>query len=366
MPWAPCASGGALQLSAAAMSPASMMAWPAFQCLGMQPGLINLNEGWDFLDGLSTPRPGSPALGTGHPVPVFTDASDPSTNTPPSTTSTPDSTTPLEDHTPYVRQLADLNVKLYEHFKILPPASAKPTDLIPPTLASAESHLFPIDSTFLLTQSLIEIASHLYPSSSSTFPSPSSSSSPPCPSATTAASSTTGTHHHPPDKATALLLLSCADRVFDIYSLIFTHMRACLAHSHLPQQQPGRGPPRTPDGRALALPQLRIGRFAPPAEAALAGYMFMVLLMAGGLMERLRAVLGAWKRGGAASGGGAVSSGGDDFEEEARAQMEKRAGEVVGEMVRTRRLFMEMSATGPGKGAGDVLTFFMAQGLGRD
>ncbi|GAB1319931.1 hypothetical protein MFIFM68171_10141 [Madurella fahalii] len=354
----------------------------------MQTGLINPNVAWDFFSGFMTPlcetrEPGlEVSSGT---TSLLSNTTGPSSNAPSATT------TATADPGPYIRQLADLNVKLYEHFKLLPPACNQPTIL--PSLSDAR--LFPIDSTFVLTQSLIEITSHLYPTpspcpiSSTTSSSSSSSSSSSVPQSTSSSSScsssgsssnsrsstttaTASTPANPPvDQATTLLLLSCADRVFDIYSLIFTHMRTCIAHHSTAAPLDGRK-------LALALPQLRIGGFAPPAEVAVAGYMFMVILMAGGLFERLREALGFWRDGGGSGSAGGIEKAGEggnpadyaasarrrsgfpDFTEAAREEVGKRARAVAGEIASTRRLFLDMPEMK--KGSGDVLAMFMPGG----
>ncbi|KXX78191.1 Transcription factor ACEII [Madurella mycetomatis] len=242
----------------------------------MQSGLISPNTAWDFFSGFMSPPPGNPESGIGvacGATPLLTNAAGPSSNALPATAAAP-------DPAPYIRQLADLNVKLYEHCKMLSPICPNPP-AVPPSLSNAR--LFPIDSTFLLTQSLIEITTHLYPAASP-FPGGSSGSS-----GSSGRGNSTGSCSVPDgphtDQATALLLLSCANRVFDIFSLLFGHMRSCIAHNATPIRV---------DGKTLALPQLRIGKFAPPTEVAVAGYMFIVILMAGGLFERLREALGLW------------------------------------------------------------------------
>ncbi|KAK3681568.1 hypothetical protein B0T22DRAFT_472474 [Podospora appendiculata] len=173
-----------------------------------------------------------------------------------------DASTPPEvtfqdvDPTQCIRQLAELNVKLYEHAEILPAVTMDPNGQLP----TSDGRLFPIDETFIVTQAFIDVVDRLYPRIGRIS-------------------------NFVPDHATVLLLLSCANRVFDIYQIIVGHMKACIAH---------RITPVTTDGRAVSLPKIHIGRYAPPSPAAITMHMLMVILMASNLFDQLQDVLGVW------------------------------------------------------------------------
>jgi len=216
----------------------------------------------------------------------------------------------------YVRQLADLNVQLYEHAETLPPLSMATRDRTP----TLDGRMFAIDKTFGMTQTLIDVINRLYPraGTSSEFV---------------------------PDQGTVLLLLSCANRVFDIYEVIFGHMRGCIQHQLTPV---------TADGKTLMLPQLRIGTFAPPTPAAIAMHMLMVVMMASSLFDQLQEVLGVWRGATSDHKWGSLgrtevelavgtASHVPDFTDEARSEVSRRASVVAGEIVSTRQLLLGMS-----------------------
>ncbi|KAK3331808.1 hypothetical protein B0T19DRAFT_472826 [Cercophora scortea] len=229
--------------------------------------------------------------------------------------STPPEEATLQDVDPTqcIRQLAELNVKLYEHAEILPAVTMDPNGQLP----TSDGRLFPIDETFTITQAFIDVVDRLYPRVGRVS-------------------------HFVPDHATVLLLLSCANRVFDIYQIIIGHMKACIAH---------RVTPVTADGRAISLPKIRIGRYAPPSPAAITMHMLMVILMASNLFDQLQDVLGVWWNGDTATTA-PVQSGPEraevelavgqrarfpEFTDEAKSAMAVRAARVAKEIVGTRQ-----------------------------
>ena len=197
-----------------------------------------------------------------------------------------------------VRKLATLNVELYQHNSTLPPTSSSRTDRTP----SAEGRIFAIDETFRLTQSLIDTLRILYPSVGQANP------------------------EFVPDQGTLLLIMSCSTRVFDIYEVIFAHMRGCIQHSLTPV---------TPDGNTIRLPPLRIGSFAPPTPSAIAMHMLLVIIMASQLFDHLQEVLGSWHR--SRAGSEARVPG---FTNEAAAEMVNRARNVAGEILAARQMVL--------------------------
>lgn len=220
----------------------------------------------------------------------------------------------------YVRQLADLNVRLCEHMNMLPPLgnAASSAGIMP----SRNGQLFPIDETFSLTQSLIDHLKHLYPPSVSD------------PSRT-------------PDQGTLLLIMSCSGRVFDIYEVIFGHMAGCINHNITPL---------TSAGKTMLLPQVRIGAYTPPKAAAIAMQMLLIVLLAAELFDQLQEALGVWRhrRAAPADGSHGRLEGGvehalvgpkrryPDFAENTRSEMERRATTVAAEIGNMRQRLLSL------------------------
>jgi hypothetical protein len=214
----------------------------------------------------------------------------------------------------YVRELADLNVSLYEHASKLPAVTMVPTD----RAASLDGQLFAIDETFRMTQSLIDLIKTLY--------------RPPHPGNWT------------PDQGTLLLIMSCTNRVFDVYEVIFGHMRGCIQHNITPV---------TSEGKTIVLPQVRIGSFAPPTPSAIAMHMLLIVLMASELFSELQDVLGCWRhnklvevdsprgeRVRKLNSPGAET--GPEFTDEVSLEMARRARAVAGEITRSRDLLLSI------------------------
>ncbi|OJD18273.1 hypothetical protein AJ78_01712 [Emergomyces pasteurianus Ep9510] len=194
----------------------------------------------------------------------------------------------------HVRMLTDLNAKLFEHAAKLPPVSAKLCDI----RASLPNRAFEIDDMFCLIQNLIDVINDIY--SYNILPSEKQ------PAERTASASSSflnskindqdQPHGHSnsttpstldkraPDRATFLLILSCYDRVMDIYQCLFTHIESCIKHLATPM---------TPEDQATQLPELRIGSYKPPIESAVAMKMFLFHTMARQLCVQLQTVLGA-------------------------------------------------------------------------
>jgi len=229
---------------------------------------------------------------------------------------------PTKDPIHYIQQLADLNVRLYENAKSLPPVATGPTAT---KLPSMEGRLFAIDETFKMTQTLVDIANELYPRAR-----PAS--------------------HSAPDQATVLLLLSCANRVCDTYEVLLGHMRGCLEHKACPTY---------PDGKTVQLPQFRIGNYAPPGPTAIAMHMLMFILMAANLFDQFQEVLGIWRPNKHGVAEGAIRSNNDafgietpggrshfpDFSQEAKSEVSRRARAVAVDIVRTREQILGLIKT---------------------
>ncbi|KAK6083979.1 hypothetical protein SCUP515_01675 [Seiridium cupressi] len=216
-----------------------------------------------------------------------------------------------------VRELAELNVCLFDHAAILPPIELQsPSDRIP----SPDGRLFAIDETFRMTQQLVDIMGRLSPRSGS----------PPGP---------------VPDQGTLLLILSCANRVFDVYEIIFGHMRGCIKHNITPL---------TMDGETIIVPELRIGSFAPPKPTAIAMQMLMMAMMASELFDQLQQALGVWEQNATPPVRSihghferiehttSSSSRFPKFTQEATSEISRREGSVAAKIINTRQLLLSM------------------------
>ncbi|KAH7631470.1 hypothetical protein B0T09DRAFT_356023 [Sordaria sp. MPI-SDFR-AT-0083] len=233
--------------------------------------------------------------------------------------------------TPYspVRQLANLNVSLYEHLCLIPQLySNRGLPTLTPVLRIdvLEKRLLAIDRSFQLTQELIDIVGKLYPRSA-----PLSGNAP------TVHRTGTGVPLAQ-DQATVLLLLSCAQRVCDVYDLMLSHLRKCMKRNSLPHFDEGLKPVRLPPFRVA-------GVYAPPTDKAVTLHMFMVMMMASNLFDQLQEVLGLWRHD--EHGGVEV----DDlqypaFGREAKETIRKKARDVTMEIVGIRQIVMSFPGMG--------------------
>ncbi|KAK4215794.1 hypothetical protein QBC37DRAFT_311788 [Rhypophila decipiens] len=300
----------------------------------MDTNPLNLPTDWSSFLGVATPAmspwdyPTDPRRSPSvqfpvditQPEPSNTDSSSSSADTP-SSSSTADSIDGNETCRPsipkalslqsHIRRLADLAVKLYEQFRVLPPVCDDGPDMtVMASLESGEmaSHLIAIDEIFKSTQTLIDIMIEFYPPDGK-----------PC--------------RVRPDQGTLLLLLSCTDRVLDIFELLFGHMQACLSHKFIP---------RMPDGKPWRLPELRIGSYTPPAPTAIAMHMLTIILMASHLFDQLQEILGVGRHGLAASTRAGDNPSFPDFTEEAKSAVTRRARSVAGDIINARRLLLSL------------------------
>lgn len=251
----------------------------------------------------------------------------------PTSTSSNSKSNPLTMHS-CIRQLADLNVKLYDQHKRLPPVCEDLTiDMI--SVTDINGPLIAIDEIFHMTQNLIDIMVFFYPPAGT------------CTKVT-------------PDTGTLMLLLSCTDRVIDIFELLFCHMESCLVNKNVPTM---------PDGKPFQLPALRIGSYTPPAPTAMTVHMLTIILMASHLFDQLQEVLGISRYGATDTSDPVVLASPDPFEvqlavgkrshfpnftDEAKAAVTRRARSVATGIVNARRLVLNL----PGMyGPGSVNTF---------
>ncbi|KAK3495375.1 uncharacterized protein B0T23DRAFT_130697 [Neurospora hispaniola] len=241
--------------------------------------------------------------------------------------------------TPYspVRQLANLNVSLYEHLCLIPQIYSN-CGLPPLTpvvrIDVLEKRLLAIDHTFQLTQELIDIVGKLYPRSG-----PGVLSGDDAPDAPK-----TGTGVPlGQDQATILLLLSCAQRVCDVYDLSLSHMRKCLKKNSVPHFDEELKPVRLPPFRVSAV-------CAPPTDRAVALHMCMVMMMASNLFDQLQEVLGLWRHSSGQEQHSELEVQVDlqypDFGREAKEKMGKKARDVAMEIVTIRQIIVSFSGLG--------------------
>ncbi|EGZ71217.1 hypothetical protein NEUTE2DRAFT_88280 [Neurospora tetrasperma FGSC 2509] len=241
--------------------------------------------------------------------------------------------------TPYspVRQLANLNVSLYEHLCLIPQiySNCGLPPLTPVVRVDVlEKRLLAIDHTFQLTQELIDIVGKLYPRSGPGVLS--GDDAPDVPK--------TGTGVPlGQDQATILLLLSCAQRVCDVYDLSLSHMRKCLKKNSVPHFDEELKPVRLPPFRVSAV-------CAPPTDRAVALHMCMVMMMASNLFDQLQEVLGLWRHSSGHEQHSELEVQVDlqypDFGREAKEKMGKKARDVAMEIVTIRQIIVSFSGLG--------------------
>ncbi|KAK1782650.1 hypothetical protein QBC45DRAFT_209721 [Copromyces sp. CBS 386.78] len=303
-----------------------------------------LSQGWSLLDmdkslhPAPAPDPLFPPHGPQLPFDLMTNSSNndmdpilflPSSN-PPVDYSNPQALTPYSP----VRQLANLNVSLYEHLCLIPQLySTRGLPTLTPVLRIdvLEKRLLAIDHTFQLTQELIDIVGKLYPRSV-----PLSGDDAP-----TVHGTGTGGVPLAQDQATMLLLLSCAQRVCDVYDLMLSHMGKCIKKNTLAHFNDGGLKP-------VRLPPFRVaGVFAPPpTDKAVTLHMFMVMMMASNLFDQLQEVLGLWRHEEQA-GLDAVDLQYPDFGgREAKEAIRKKARDVTMEIVSIRQMIMSFPGMG--------------------
>lgn len=218
----------------------------------------------------------------------------------------------------YVRQLAELNIGLYDHAATLPPKTTKTTNSTNEASKKAptkDGKPFAIDQTFHLTQTLINILSRLYPHTRNHAPFPPKDNLP---------------QSHP-DQGTILLILSCYNRVMDIYEVIFHHMQGCICHSITPTMA---------DGQTITLPPVRIGSFAPSNTSAIAMQMMLIIMLASRLFDQLQDVVGVSVGEGGNGNSGERARTYPDFSDTARTDMWNRASGMSKQIMSTREMLM--------------------------
>ncbi|KAF2132467.1 hypothetical protein P153DRAFT_353980 [Dothidotthia symphoricarpi CBS 119687] len=167
-----------------------------------------------------------------------------------------------------IRELANLNVRLYNHFCTLPAPLHSENTVQTPDFSV--NRFFAIDETFTLTRSLITLLKRLQLSLDDPLSSDASI-----------------------DQATTLLILSCYHRLLDVYGSIASNIRSCSQNPQLPW--PGEEP-------AVRLPPLQIGSYIPaqlqnskpegsPSLSTVSMHMMVMLTLSTQLCEQLREII---------------------------------------------------------------------------
>ncbi|KAH8801523.1 hypothetical protein F5884DRAFT_862217 [Xylogone sp. PMI_703] len=192
------------------------------------------------------------------------------------------STSPIDS---CIHQLSNLSINLYEHEATIPPQSIHES----PMLDEEIYKLYPysVDETFRLTQTLVDI----YPKFMSKFvkikqPDPSRTldisrqefsgmgSGFEKPTAKGLPDSQSHSHSQKPpiDHSAILLILSCHLRLIEIYEQLFQHVEKCIIG--------GSKCHSAPEGVGASMPELRIGTYVPPQEAAVPMQMLLLIHLA--------------------------------------------------------------------------------------
>lgn len=183
-----------------------------------------------------------------------------------------------------IRQLAHLSIDLHEHEATIPPQSIHDSFLGPEELC--RKYPFSVDETFRLTQALVDI----YPKFLGSFVKSS-------PSESSRAinmgignfgngsigfgKSTVNPESHKRldskklsmDHSAVLLILSCHLRLIEIYEQLFEHMDKCAVEDF------GTCATRSTNPE-IPLPEVRIGNYVPPPEAAIPMQMLLFIHLA--------------------------------------------------------------------------------------
>jgi hypothetical protein len=171
-------------------------------------------------------------------------------------------------HFDVIRELANMNVALNDHFYTLP-VTIRPGDSVRAADSQSPSY-FAIDETFSLTNTFITLLKQLRISLNSPT-----------------------NHGASIDHATTLLVLSCFHRFMDIYGSIANRTQACAQDPQMPL--PGDQP-------AVRLPPLQLGSYVPAqlqhdgpenpiSLSTISMHMMVVLTLSFQLCQQLREVI---------------------------------------------------------------------------
>jgi hypothetical protein len=197
-----------------------------------------------------------------------------------------------------IRKLSQLSTDLFEHSNTIPPMTIydpPPADMgddgvYQGTQGCQDYSKYRVDETLRLTQNLIDMypaflsafLPHLTSQSSnasSTWSSDRMSNTNFETAQHPSASSTTSSYKRAIqslDHSAILLILSCHLRLISIYEALFQHMKICFGE---------RGVVKPPQQATLAVPQLKIGDFAPPPSAAVPMQMLLLVQFASRLFN---------------------------------------------------------------------------------
>ena len=190
------------------------------------------------------------------------------------------------DITAWVRKLSDINVQLYQHVARI----SSLHDLRSKASITSEAlgtdakngKRFAIDQTFKLSLLLIEALNHLYSRLLYTSSSHALPNSPPNSGGTTSGPYLPGTASL--DQGSILLVLSSYLRLIEAYDITFRSVQASLTENQAAMT--GKEAPRH-----LALPQLTIGAFSPPASSAV--QITLIVHLGEMLLAQIRRLIGS-------------------------------------------------------------------------
>ena len=169
-----------------------------------------------------------------------------------------------------IRELNNLNIKLYAHASSIP----KPPNLTTETLSWKDKD-FAMDQTFELSQSMIALLNRLSPARAIEN---SLNNSPKFNSLTPQSPHPLADPESPRiDQASMLIILSCHIRLMETYDHIFRNMQACLDRSST-----------TAPEDYVSLPCVSVGSFSFPPTSAM--QLTMILHCASEILGRLRKV----------------------------------------------------------------------------
>ena len=172
-----------------------------------------------------------------------------------------------------IRELSNLNVKLYAHASSIPKPPNSATEPL-----SWKDKDFAMDQTFELSQSMIALLNRLSPPR---YMENSLNNSPKFGSLNPQSSHPLADPESPCiDQASMLIILSCHMRLMETYDYIFRNMQACLDRSSI----------MAPEDY-VSLPSVSVGSFSFPPTSAM--QLTMVLHCASEILDQLRKVTGS-------------------------------------------------------------------------
>jgi hypothetical protein len=215
-----------------------------------------------------------------------------------------------------IKNLSKLSLDLYEHAELIPPvpgyvscSSAQPSGAGENTIEAMsdstqvlltevqETREFPIDATFHLITALVDIISYLNAVNTPKHHELSSDIMATGHPYTRArhgearsdeitfdkvSDAVPAPNCRPVDYATITHVVSCYNRLMDIYECLFGHIKTCIERSV---------PPISSDGRPFSLPAVRIGTYQVPETKAIRLQVMTLLQMSASVGEGIQSLL---------------------------------------------------------------------------